>query len=323
MNIFRSTKKNIARAADLLRQGGIVAFPTETVYGLGAMVSMPKGVARIFEAKKRPFFDPLIVHILSLDQLKDLIPDYPPSLDQLLQRFWPGPLTIVSTKKESVPDIVTAGLDTVAVRMPRHPVSRYLIDAAGGPIAAPSANLFGSASPTEAGHVWDQLGDAVDMILDGGRCEVGIESTIIKIDHSRYTLLRPGGIPLEELQEELGIIALDSDSAQVEAPGQLPYHYSPSTPVTIVPLITSVHRKMTDAVFLYFKKPEIPVDPGNSFILSPSGDLREAASNLFSHLHCLDKLAARVIIAEEVPLHGLGRAIMDRLIKASRKPAGV
>jgi len=319
MNIFLPTDENLLRAVSVLKSGGVISFPTETVYGLGADAFNPKAVACIFEVKKRPFFDPLIVHIASLEQINMLVSDVPASMNRLAERFWPGPLTLIFKKKESVPDIVTAGLDTVAVRMPSHPVARRLIELLGSPIAAPSANRFGSISPTEAIHVREQLGNSVDMIIDGGPCEIGIESTIIKINGDSAELLRPGGVPLELLSEELAAIHVIDQTSMVEAPGQLPYHYSPVTPVKLVNRISSDDIEHANYAFLFFKKPELPIDDRRAFILSQSGDLREAATNLFSALHRLDKIGADVILAEHVPGHGLGRAIMDRLLKASNK----
>jgi L-threonylcarbamoyladenylate synthase len=313
------TDEQIARAAAVLREGGIVSFPTETVYGLGAVTSNPTAVARIFEAKRRPFFDPLIVHISRFEQLRNLAADIPELAERAARRFWPGPLTLVLNKRQEIPDIVTAGLGTVAVRMPRHDVAHRLIEECGSPIAAPSANRFGSTSPTEARHVQEQLGSAVDMIIDGGRCEVGVESTIVKAVGDSLVLLRPGGIPVEELETVAGKILMQEPAAPVEAPGQLPYHYAPATPVRIVEVIGDAHLRDEGAALLFFSNP-VGRDTGSrSRVLSPRGDLREAAANLFSSLHELDRLGKRVIFAERVPEHDLGLAIMDRLRKASRK----
>ncbi|MBN1533683.1 MAG: threonylcarbamoyl-AMP synthase [Spirochaetes bacterium] len=317
--IVPATEEEIARAADILQGGGIVSFPTETVYGLGAISSNPTAVARVFEAKRRPFFDPLIVHISRFEQLGDLAADVPELAERVARRFWPGPLTLVLKKRECVPDIVTAGLGTVAVRMPRHGVALRLIEACGFPIAAPSANRFGATSPTEARHVQEQLGGAVDMIIDGGRCEVGVESTIVKVSGDSLELLRPGGVPVEELERMYGHLLEQRSSPTIEAPGQLPYHYSPSTPVRIVGTIDDEHLRNKDAALLFFTSHGGTPHDSRTRILSPRGDLREAAANLFSSLHELDRLGKCVIFAERVPEHDLGLAIMDRLRRASRR----
>ena len=196
------------KATAIIKGGGIVAFPTETVYGLGADAFNPLAVARIFEAKNRPLFDPLIVHIADLSQMEALASRVDKRAGRLAGRFWPGPLTLIMPRSERVPDIVTAGLDTVAVRMPDHLIALELIRSSGTPIAAPSANRFGYISPTKAAHVLDQLGERVDMIIDGGDCSVGVESTIIKLDEGRNVILRPGGLPVEEIEAVIGPVAM-------------------------------------------------------------------------------------------------------------------
>lgn len=311
-----STDDNIDRAAEILRSGGLVAFPTETVYGLGADALNAVAAARIFEAKGRPHFDPLIVHIARREDVHVLASRLDPRAEKLIDALWPGPLTVILPKASIVPDIVTAGLDTVALRMPSHPVARKLIARAGIPIAAPSANPFGYLSPTRAEHVERQLGGRVDMILDGGPCSVGVESTIIKFDDSGAWLLRPGGLALEDIERIIGPVATAVPDG-VEAPGQLPSHYSPHTPVVIV----EGPGEARDEAAAYLAFREAPA--GRSFVrvelLSPSGDLCEAAARLFSALHSLDQCGAPVIYAEQVPETGLGLAIMDRLGRASKK----
>src|SRR4030065_1370155 len=193
-------KEIIHQAAEIIRQGGIVAFPTETVYGLGADAFNPLAVARIFEVKRRPYFDPLIVHVANPADVKKLVKQIPSNAKKLIERFWPGPLTVVLLKKEYIPDIVTAGLPTLAIRMPSHPMALSLIRESNSPIAAPSATLFGYVSPTTAEHVREQLGDQVDLILDGGPCPVGVESTIVSFLEEKPRLLRPGGVSLEEIE---------------------------------------------------------------------------------------------------------------------------
>jgi L-threonylcarbamoyladenylate synthase len=309
----------IRQAAGMIRQGGVVAFPTETVYGLGADALNPLAVARVFEIKDRPYFDPLIVHIADRNEMSRLVTGFPPDAEKLIQRCWPGPLTIILFKTEEVPDLVTAGLPTVAIRMPRHPMALRLIEEAGCPIAAPSANPFGYVSPTTADHVREQLGDRVDLILDGGPCEVGLESTILSFSGEKPRVLRFGGMPLEEIEAIIGRVELGSGKEEKpSSPGQLPRHYAPRTPIVI-----DDWEKNLDAYrnrktgLLAFRKV-----PGSSpfcdvEVLSPEGDLREAAVNLFAAIRRLDGLNLDLILAESVPEVGLGRAIMDRLRRAS------
>jgi len=311
--------REVHEAAEIIRKGGVVAFPTETVYGLGADAFNPRGVARIFEIKQRPFFDPLIVHVAHLRALDQLVKSVPSIALCLIEKFWPGPLTLVLPKREEVPEIVTAGLPNVAVRMPKHPLARSLIEQSGCPMAAPSANPFGYVSPTTAEHVRDQLGDQVDLILDGGPCEVGVESTIISFVEKAPTLLRPGGVPLEEIESLIGKVEVRLGEEKVSAPGMLPKHYAPRTPILIHWSKESLKVYQNKKIgFLAFQK------AGNGLqrfdhieVLSRQGDLREAAANLFSAIRRLDVLGLDLILAEPVPETGLGRAIMDRLRRAS------
>jgi len=319
MVISHPSRSVMRKATAIIKSGGIVAFPTETVYGLGADAFNPLAVARIFEAKNRPLFDPLIVHIADLSQMEALASRVDKRAGRLAGRFWPGPLTMVMPRSERVPDIVTAGLNTVAVRMPDHLIALELIRSSGTPIAAPSANRFGYISPTKAAHVLDQLGERVDMIIDGGDCSVGVESTIIKLDEGRNVILRPGGVPVEEIEAVIGPVTMAAPSAgNPEAPGQLPSHYSPSIPVRLADGIASIDFSRGDAGYLLYRDPGFAVPAVRTEILSPGGDLQEAAANLFSALHRLDRMPIAVIIAEPVPEQGLGIAIMDRLRKASR-----
>lgn len=313
----KATNETITRAAEIIRAGGLVSFPTETVYGLGADALNPSAVAGIFEAKKRPFFDPLIVHIADIIGLDDLCLNIDRRAEKLAEKFWPGPLTVVLEKKDIVPDLVTSGLSTVAVRIPSHPVAIALIKAAGTPVAAPSANRFGCLSPTTAQHVENQLNNDIDMILDGGPCSVGIESTIIKIDSSGLYLLRSGGTPIEEIEECLGEkVKTGKEGPVPEAPGQLPWHYSPEKKVIITDSLPAEDKR---GGFLYFTNPSPISPPERTLVLSQRGDLKEAAANLFSHLHTLDSMDIDIIYAEPLPCTGLGAAIMDRLDKASKK----
>jgi L-threonylcarbamoyladenylate synthase len=310
----------IRQAAEIIRQGGIVAFPTETVYGLGADAYNPLAVARIFEVKRRPFFDPLIVHIASPDHLKKLVKDIPSSARKLTERLWPGPLTVVLFKEERIPDIVTAGLPSIAVRMPDHPMALSLIEESKCPIAAPSANPFGYLSPTTAEHVQGQLGDQADLILDGGPCPVGVESTIVSFLDGEPRLLRPGGVSLEEIESILGKVEISPIQDRPVAPGMLPRHYAPRTPIVLdwdeKPLDVYKDKKVG---FLAFQEPEHFLEFEHIEILSKKGDIREAAANLFSAIRRLDALDLDLILAEAVPEAGLGRAIMDRLRRATSR----
>jgi L-threonylcarbamoyladenylate synthase len=310
----------LERAAGLLRNGGIVAFPTETVYGLGAAVFNEKAVARVFEIKGRPRFDPLIVHVSSPDQLPLLVGAVPSGAQALIDQFWPGPLTLVLSKAPAVPELVTAGLSTVAVRMPRHPLAIELVARAGTPIAAPSANPFGCTSPTTARHVLDQMAGKADMVLDGGDCSVGVESTIVSCAGAQPVLLRPGGLPVEDIEAivgPLGVVSREGDPAVV-APGMLPRHYAPRTPLMLIPGDRAWPPNPGARVgVLAFQENPCPGSVAAVEILSAAGDLREAAANLFGAMRRLDALGLDLIGAQNVPDTGLGKAINDRLLRAS------
>lgn len=320
MKKFLKMKGNeIIRAARMVREGGIVAFPTETVYGLGADAFNALAVARIFEVKQRPYFDPLIVHIDDPTHVAALAKEVPSNAKKLIERYWPGPLTLVLLKEDHIPDIVTAGLPTVALRMPNHPVALSLIKESGCPIAAPSANPFGYLSPTTAEHVKDQLGNQVDFILDGGPCKIGVESTILSLAEVPPKLLRWGGIPFEEIESMIGKVEIQPENKErPSAPGMLPRHYAPRTPII---LNWNNHHldlfKNKTIGLLAFQKPIHHLRFNVIEILSKKGDLREAAANLFSALRRLDRLNLDLILVEPVPEIGLGRAIMDRLRRAS------
>lgn len=308
---------SIEKALTILRRGDIVAFPTETVYGLGADALNPYAVAKIFEVKKRPRFDPLIVHICERHWLSAFAGHVPAEIIRLTDRFWPGPLTVILPKKPIIPDIVTAGLTTVGIRMPSHPVALNLIKSLRNPIAAPSANPFGYMSPTKAGHVAKMLKDRLPLILDGGDSVFGIESTIVSYRDNRVYLHRHGAITVEELEEVVGTVLEKKDDGACESPGELPFHYAPARPLKIITSADEIRN--TNASFLAFRKPAGRPAARHIRVLSPGGDLREAAANFFSYLIELDRHDVDVIYAEKIPEQGIGKAMMERLRKASKK----
>lgn len=310
----------LERAAELLRRGGLVAFPTETVYGLGADAFNREAVARIFAAKQRPSFDPLIVHLADPAEVVALVRKTVADLPKLAALFWPGPLTLVVAKQPCVPDIVTAGLDTVALRVPAHPAARALVQAAGTPLAAPSANPFGYVSPTTAAHVAAQLGDKVDAILDGGPCHVGVESTILSLASEPPRLLRPGGVSRDSIEEVLGrpIESAPSETARPIAPGQLARHYATRTPLVVLPGSAPAHPRdlfpasETIGLLALFEAPARGRYQAIE-VLAKDGRLTTAAANLFAALRRLDGQGLDVILAEPCPAEGIGHAILDRL----------
>lgn len=311
-----SDPASIRFAADIIRAGGLVAFPTETVYGLGCNALNHDAVARVFEAKQRPRFDPLIVHLANRSMLEAIVESMPPTAYRLMDVFWPGPLTLVLPKRAHVPDLVTAGLPTVAVRMPAHPAAQALIREAGVPIAAPSANPFGYVSPTCAQHVVDGLGDRVDVILDGGPCLLGVESTIVAMTGTWPELLRPGSVTLFEIRNVIGPATYTPATQNIAVPGQLPRHYATRTPMTILaaPGIRPVVHDHERAGLLAMSQPNHRDNQICAMeILSASGDLREAARHLFAALRRLDERGLDRIYAEPCAESGIGLAIMDRL----------
>ncbi|HOW97484.1 MAG TPA: L-threonylcarbamoyladenylate synthase [Kiritimatiellia bacterium] len=311
----------VEQAAACLRAGGLVVFPTETVYGLGADALNPKAVARVFEVKQRPRFDPLIVHIADIEWLRDIAAAFPPAARKLADRFWPGPLTFVLPKTDRVPDLVTAGLPSVAVRMPRHPLALDLIRQVGGPVAAPSANRFGHLSPSTAEDARTEVGEGADMILDGGPCPVGIESTIVSLLDPNPLLLRPGGLPLEDIESVIGPLARARHADErPQSPGRLLRHYAPRTPLS---LVSAVPPRADRAGAGLLSPGPVPEAGGFAMVemLSPALDAAEAAARLFSALRRLDAAGLSRIYALEGPERGLWRAINDRLRRASVRDA--
>ncbi len=318
-----SSRAAIDVAASTLLRERLVAFPTETVYGLGAIATSSVAVAKIFEAKQRPTFDPLIVHIAERAQLSDVVTHIPPLAEALADAFWPGPLTLVLPKQPTIPDLVTAGLPGVGVRIPAHPVALDLLKAVGVPVAAPSANPFGGISPTTAMHVADGLNLKVHLILDGGPCGVGVESTVVSFMGDHPVLLRPGGCAVEDLEAVIGPIeraapnAAQDDAAQ-PAPGMLSRHYAPSTPLTVVARNSEAVsvEGLQCGLLTYGKRPF-----SGNFVrierLATSEDLQTCASKFFAALRSLDSCGLDVIIAHGFPDHGLGIALNDRLQRAA------
>jgi L-threonylcarbamoyladenylate synthase len=311
----------IQEAASIIRRGGLVAFPTETVYGLGADACAPMAVARIFEVKQRPHIDPIIVHVAD-PVSASLYGNFPAGAEALMRQFWPGPLTLVVPRTERVPPIVTAGLDTVAIRMPAHPAALALIRAAGTAVAAPSANLFGGVSPTETSHLAGRVLDQIDLVLDGGPCPVGVESTVLSLTGPRPRILRAGGVPPEAIRQILKDVEWSiGDRERPEAPGQLTRHYATLTPLEIREEddVRALPGPSERVGLLAFTVPRNQGSFACVEVLSASGNLREAAANLFAALHRLDHMNLDRLVAFPVPERDLGIAIMDRLRRCSAR----
>lgn len=303
----------------MLVQGECVAIPTETVYGLAANALNDLAVAKIFEIKQRPTFDPLIVHTDSLEKLKGIVKAIPDAAFLLAEKFWPGPLTLLLHKADHISNLVTSGLERVAVRIPNHPLALELLANLDFPLAAPSANPFGYISPTKASHVYDQLQGKIDLILDGGDCQVGIESTIVGFEDGLPTVYRLGGLSVEAIEQVVGKLKiLPHSSSSPQSPGMLQSHYAPRTPLIFDELETCLsHYQVEQIGVIGFNSPipQIPLE--NQHILSPGGNLTEAAAHLFSAMRTLDNAPCKVIFATRFPDHGLGLAINDRLRRAS------
>lgn len=311
-NIYAYTNSTIEKAAEIIKNGGLVAFPTETVYGLGANVFNPKAVANIFAAKGRPSFNPLISHIAEIETMFELAQTDERAVS-LAKEFWPGPLTFVLKRKEknSLLDLVCAGLPSMTIRMPNHPIALELIKKSGVPIAAPSANRSQSISPTTARHVYESLGSKVDMIIDGGSCSVGVESTIIDLTTDKVVLLRAGGLAKEQIEDFLGekVLLSHGNPNLPSSPGQMLKHYAPKIPTRIN---ISQNELRPDEFYIGF-------GPNDGHInLSKSGNLIEAAANLFAYMHIAEEQSEYSSIAiAPIPETGLGLAINDRIRRAS------
>ncbi|MBL4587110.1 MAG: threonylcarbamoyl-AMP synthase [Flavobacteriales bacterium] len=310
---------DIQKAAQLLKAGKLVAIPTETVYGLAANALDREAVLRIFEAKERPHFDPLILHLKDAASVREYVQEIPPLAQKLMDAFWPGPLTLVLPKKSIVPDIVTSGLETVGVRVPSHPMTQKLLQLLNFPLAAPSANPFGYVSPTTAKHVNDQLGNKIEYILDGGSATVGLESTIIGFEDGKPIIYRLGGLSVDVIEAAIGKVEMAlNQSSDPKAPGMLKSHYSPAKPLYFGnpgQLISDFEGQRIG--FLGFMTPMEFLPPNNQLLLSPHGDLQEAAINLFAFLRQMETFPVDIILAAELPEIGLGKAINDRLRRAA------
>ena len=306
---------NVNKAATLLKSGEIVAIPTETVYGLAANALSETAVAKIFSAKQRPSFDPLIIHIPSLDKIDDYVKAIPDGLKPIMADHMPGPLTVLLEKKEVIPDITTAGLNRVAVRIPQHATAQDLLSQLDFPLAAPSANPFGYISPTMAQHVADQLGDQVSYILDGGSCEVGLESTIIGVEEGRPTVFRKGGLSIDIVREYLpDVVVKDHSTSNPSAPGMLKSHYAPSVPLKIVETYSFDKSRVG---YITFGEELAISNDSVCYDLSPSKDYGEASQNLFKIMRLLDQQNLSELQVKLLPEQDLGIAINDRLRRAA------
>ena len=307
---------DIEKAIRLLNAGELVAIPTETVYGLAGNALSGDTVAKIFTVKNRPQFDPIIIHVPDLSYVKQYVEEIPLKATKLAEKFWPGPLTLLLKKKSIIPDLVTAGLDTVGIRCPNHQLTYELLQHLPFPLAAPSANPFGYVSPTTPLHVNEQLGNKISYILDGGPCTIGIESTIVGFENGNGVVYRLGGLNVEQIEHVIGEVKVQTHStSNPKAPGQLKSHYSTNKKIILGNLNELVHKYNPEevAILSFTNNFNAPF----KFVLSPSGTLEQAAQNLFTALRTLDKMPVKIILAELVPQQGLGRAINDRLRRAS------
>ncbi|UUV22743.1 L-threonylcarbamoyladenylate synthase [Paenimyroides aestuarii] len=314
--------KDIQKAIEALQNNELIALPTETVYGLAANAYNETAIKKIFELKKRPLYNPLIVHLHSSEQLKEVAKEIPQRAKILAEKFWPGSLTLVLKKQEHIPDLVTAGKDTVAVRIPQHLVALALLEQLDFPLVAPSANPFGSISPTSAQHVWDYFQDKLPVILDGGNCANGVESTIVGFRGNEAVLYRHGSVSVEEIEQMIGKIeTITHNDTTPDAPGMLSKHYAPKTPAVLTENIAAevaknAGKKMGILVFRNVLEGKEIV---HCETLSPKGDVKEAAKNLYAALHRLDAMDLDIIIAERLPNHGLGITLNDRLSRAVKR----
>lgn len=306
---------SIETAAVYLKEGQLIGMPTETVYGLAGNALDPEVIAKIYEVKERPLYNPLIIHVAEQDQARSLVREWPPELEKLMSLFWPGPLTLLLERSKGIPDLVTAGLPRVAIRLPDHQMARDLILACGFPLAAPSANLFTRISPTTAMHVHAQLEGRIPYILDGGPCAIGLESTILGHENGRWVIYRTGAITASDLAPFLGIVHTYQGTKTPVAPGMLPMHYAPKTKLVFGPMNAEAPEVKSGRAALLRFKSRLP-SKCPQVILAADGQTRTAAKNLYAAMHELDALGKDIILAEPVPEEGIGRAINDRLRRA-------
>jgi len=323
--------KDIGKAKQILQHNGIIAIPTETVYGLAGNVYSDEAIKKIFALKKRPLYNPLIVHLKSGSSMFDVAREIPENAIMLANKFWPGPLTLLLKKQDHISDLITAGKNTVALRVPNHPIALTLLNQLDFPLAAPSANPFGSISPTSAEHVLHYFGQDIDFILDGGECEKGVESTIIGFENNKPILYRHGSIPIEEIEKVTGkLTVITNNDISPNSPGMLSRHYAPKTDTYLTNDVTEFLQncKGKNVGLLLFKKSIQNTTNNNNNnssiiihqeILSTSGDYTEAAKNLYAAMHRLDEYHLDLIIAERLPDEGLGKTINDKLERATKK----
>jgi L-threonylcarbamoyladenylate synthase len=312
---------DISKAIELLNKEDVVAIPTETVYGLAGNIYSEKAIRKIFEVKQRPLFNPLIVHIPSIDHLEKIVREFPVKAQKLAEAFWPGSLTLILPKRLNIPEIVTGGKDTVGVRIPNHPVTLSLLKQLSFPLAAPSANPYNRISPTSSDHVKAYFENTLSMVLEGGECKNGIESTIIGFENNEAILYRLGGISVEDIEKIIGKIQIRNKSDTTpNAPGMLAKHYAPKTKMFLLDDLDKFieNNKSKKIGILKFKENLNTASVEHIEILSKSGDLKEAASKLYSTLHKLDSLNLDLIVAERFPDVGLGKSINDRLERATK-----
>lgn len=322
-------EENLEKAAEILKTGGLVAIPTETVYGLAANALDGQAVSKIFIAKGRPQDNPLIVHVAEKSEIFNLISSLPPKAEILINKFWPGPLTVILPKSDLIPDEVSAGLESVAIRMPNHDLARRIIKLSGVPLAAPSANRSGSPSPTCVGHVIDDMGGQIDAVVDGGKCSIGVESTVVSFLGETPILLRPGGVSAEEIRETIGDLEIDKavfssldKESKPSSPGMKYKHYSPKAELILIKskqekYISFVNSQKGDRIYSLCFDEDIELIKKNAFSYGKTSDSREQARNLFECLRKLDDLNAKTIYARVPEQNGVGLAVYNRLIRAA------
>jgi L-threonylcarbamoyladenylate synthase len=323
VKVVRASQVDIDAAVQALRDGDLVAFPTETVYGLGANAQNPAAVRKIFEAKGRPLNHPVIVHLDSPKFLHRWVSEVPDAASRLAERFWPGPMTLVMPRATNVHDIVTGGQDTVAIRVPSHPMAQQLLTAFGGGIAAPSANRYGRLSPTRAEHVRDELGDVVRMVLDGGESQIGLESTIVACEGDKVRLLRPGAVTAAQLREVVPDLIIGADMFSSRVPGSLPSHYAPTTPMSVVPsgeIDAQAAAASSGGTRIAVLAQRLPLK-SHAYVTWVNAGRRpeQYAHDLYANLRALDTAGCQQILVQDVPEGERWDAVRDRLMRAATR----